>query len=234
LDEAWTVNGVSAATGETLNFTFVQDGIYTIRLVVSDNHGAADTTSTTVNVANVAPGISALAAATLLPGETYNTNGSFSDPGADTWTATVNYGDGGGNETLALSDKTFALSHTYLATGAFVVTVRVSDDDVTSSRTQLVTVIASTQALNQASDMIADLTRSAGLSAGNANSLNSKIDAAQAQLGMGNTNPAANQLQALLNELDAMVRSGRVTAADAAPLRSMVTRVIQSISITPA
>jgi endonuclease G len=139
LNEAWTVNGVSAATGDALNFTFAQDGIYAVRLIVSDNNGAADTTSTTVNVANVAPGISALPTATLLPGETNNTNGSFSDPGADTWTATVNYGDGAGNETLVLSDKTFALSHTYLTTGAFVVTVRVSDDDVTSSRTQLVT-----------------------------------------------------------------------------------------------
>ena len=73
---------------------------YTVRLIVSDNLGAADTTSTTVNVANVAPGISALPAATLLPGETYNANGSFSDPGADAWTATVNYGDGAGAETL--------------------------------------------------------------------------------------------------------------------------------------
>jgi hypothetical protein len=182
---------------------------------------------------DVAPAISALAAATLLPGETYGADGSFSDPGADTWTATVNYGEGAGNETLVLSGKTFVLSHTYLVAGAFVITVRVSDDDVTSSRTQLVNVIAPTQALSQASNMIADLTRSAGLNSGNANSLNSKIDAAQAQLGMGNSNSAANQLQALLNELDAMIRSGRVTATDAAPLRTMVTRVIQSISVSP-
>jgi hypothetical protein len=81
--------------------------------------------------------------------------------------------------------------------------------------------------------MIADLARGSGLNSGNANSLNSKVDAARAQLGMGNTNPAANQLRALLNELDAMIRSGRVTAADAAALRIMVTRVIQSISISP-
>ena len=34
----------------------------------------------------------------------------------------------------------------------------------------------------------------------------------------------------LLNELDAVIRSGRVTAADAEALRIMVTRVIRSIS----
>jgi ribosomal protein S20 len=68
------------------------------------------------------------------------------------------------------------------------------------------------------------------VSSSNVNSLNSKIDAAQAQLAKGNHGAAANQLQALLNELDAMVRSGRVTAADAAALKSMISRVIQSIS----
>ena len=78
--------------------------------------------------------------------------------------------------------------------------------------------------------MVRDLALKSGQNSGNANSLDSKIDAAQKQLGKGNTNPAANQLQALLNELEAMIRSGRVTAADAAPLRSMVTRVIRSIS----
>ena len=49
-------------------------------------------------------------------------------PGADTWTATVDYGDGGGGA-LALDGKTFALSHTYLVAGTFTVTVTVFDDD---------------------------------------------------------------------------------------------------------
>jgi DNA/RNA endonuclease G (NUC1) len=233
LNMVWTVNGTNVGIGETLTYNFAQDGSYTIRLIVSDNLGAADTTITTVNVSNVAPAISMPPAATLLPGETYSADGSFSDPGADPWTATVNYGEGAGAETLVLNGKTFVLSHIYLAAGAFTVTVRVSDDDVTSSRTQFVTVIAPTQALNQASDMITDLARRSGLNSGNANSLSSKIDAAQQQLGSGNTNPAANQLRALLHELDAMIRSGRVTAADAAALRIMVTRVIQSISPIP-
>jgi hypothetical protein len=230
LSIAWSINGTNSGNGETLNSTFVQDGSYTIRLIVSDNHGAADTTSTTVNVANVAPGIAALPAATLLAGETYNANGSFTDPGADAWAATVNYGEGAGAEALVLNGKSFVLSHTYLVAGSFTVTVRVSDDDATSSRAQVVTVVAPTQALDQAADMVRDLAIKSGLNLGNTNSLDSKIDAAQKQLAKGNTNPAANQLQAALNELDAMIRSGRVTAADAATLRSMLTRVIQSIT----
>jgi len=57
-------------------------------------------------------------------------NGLFVDPGADTWTATVDYGDGSGLQPLALNpDKTFALSHVYADGGVFTVTVTVTDDD---------------------------------------------------------------------------------------------------------
>ena len=45
-------------------------------------------------------------------------NGSFSDPGADTWLAPVDYGDGSGAQALSLAaDKTFALNHSYAANG---------------------------------------------------------------------------------------------------------------------
>jgi hypothetical protein len=124
LNMAWTVNGTNVGTGETLDYDFAQDGNYAIRLIVSDNHGAADTTSTTANVSNVAPAVSMLPTATLLPGETYSADGSFSDPGADPWTATVNYGEGAGEETLVLDGKAFVLSHSYLVAGTFTVTVR--------------------------------------------------------------------------------------------------------------
>ena len=47
---------------------------------------------------------------------------SFSDPDADTWTATVDYGDGSGVQPLALNvDKSFALSHTYSDNGNYTV-----------------------------------------------------------------------------------------------------------------
>ncbi len=56
---------------------------------------------------------------------------AITDPGADTWTGTVNYGDGTGDQTLALdqANKTFDLLHTYTVDGAFTVTVTLSDDD---------------------------------------------------------------------------------------------------------
>ena len=52
-----------------------------------------------------------------------SSSGSFTDPGADTWTATVDYGDGSGVQALTLTDKTFNLSHTYADNGSYTVTV---------------------------------------------------------------------------------------------------------------
>jgi DNA/RNA endonuclease G (NUC1)/polyhydroxyalkanoate synthesis regulator phasin len=233
LTMAWTINGVSAGTGETLNSTFAQDGIYAVRLIVSDNLGAADTTSTTVNVLNVAPAISALPAATLLPGETYNANGSFSDPGADAWTATVNYGDGAGAQTLPLSGMAFALSHRYLASGSFTVAVQVSDDDVTSTRTQIVTVLSESQGLDQVAAAIANLVGSGKLSSKDARKLVDDLDDARKELGRGRGSPshAEDKLKQLLDDVDDLIRSRRLSASDAAPLQSILGRVIHSLSL---
>ncbi len=63
-------------------------------------------------------------------GDAVPLSGSFTDPGSDTWTATVDYGDGSGIQTLALNpDKTFDLSHTYTDNGEYTVVVTVEDDE---------------------------------------------------------------------------------------------------------
>ena len=54
--------------------------------------------------------------------------GSFTDPDADSWSATVDYGDGAGAVPLSLAaDKSFQLSHSYLDNGSYTVTVSVDD-----------------------------------------------------------------------------------------------------------
>src|SRR5262249_28666045 len=54
---------------------------------------------------------------------------SFSDPDADTWTGTVNFGDGSGDQPLTLNpDKTFAFRHVFTITGIYNVVVTVADD----------------------------------------------------------------------------------------------------------
>ena len=59
--------------------------------------------------------------------------------------------------------------------------------------------------------------------------LQAKLDSASASIAAGNFGAAVNQLEALLHELDAMERSGRLSPADATHLRTEVQRVIDSI-----
>lgn len=231
LDYAWSFGDGTAGTGESVMHTYSQDGAYTVRLIVTDNVGVADTSFAAAAVANVAPAVAPYASATLLPGETYTANGTFTDPGADPWGATVNYGDGSEPETLILTGKSFTLSHTYIAQGTFTVTVRVSDDDVTSTRTQSITVLSPSQALAKVETMIGELTRDESFNSGITNSLRMKLAAARSQIAAGNTTAASNQLQALLNEIDALTRSGRVSASAAQELVTMVNRVIRSITL---
>jgi PKD repeat protein len=123
---------IDPATG-VLTFT-PADGpaSYTFTVRVTDNGGPplSDTKTFTVTVNNVAPSVSVTGPTALNEGDTFTGSGSFTDPGADTWTATVNYGDGSGDQALALNpDHTFGLSHLYADNGPYIVTVTVTDDD---------------------------------------------------------------------------------------------------------
>src|SRR5579864_1153098 len=77
-----------------------------------------------------APTINQISNVTINEGDTYSANGSFTDtnPNATSWTATVDYGDGGGAQSLALSGMNFSLSHVYKDNGTYTVTVSVTDN----------------------------------------------------------------------------------------------------------
>lgn len=64
-----------------------------------------------------------------LPGELWQASSHFFDPDqGDSWTATVNYGDGAGPQPLTLSPtKQFDLAHTYASGGTYPVTISVTD-----------------------------------------------------------------------------------------------------------
>jgi len=225
----WSFGDGTTGMGATVSHTYAQDGSFNVRLIVRDPRGLADTAMTTATISNVSPVIAAFAGASLLPGETYTPSGSFTDPGDDPWTATVDYGDGSGVNVLSLLGKTFSLSHTYATAGTFTVTVRVSDDDATASRSGTVTVVTPAQAVSGAIAMVAALEASGKVSAGNASSLRAKLENARAALERGNANAATGKLNALLHELDAMVGSGRLTSQDVQPLRELVERVAGAV-----
>src|SRR5690606_13623620 len=106
--------------------------VYVFQIAASDPNAPlnpVDVETFMVTVLNVAPQVAITGGqAELAEGDQFTAAGAFIDPGADSWTATVDYGDGTGVNPLSLNpDKTFALNHTYLDNGNFTITVRVFD-----------------------------------------------------------------------------------------------------------
>jgi DNA/RNA endonuclease G (NUC1) len=172
---------------------------------------------------NCAPVVSSFAGATILVGETYSASGSFTDAAGDSWTGSANYGDGSVTP-LAISGMSFSLSHRYTTAGTFTVTATVRDQ-LGAAGSESATVIV--QSSLTGVQNLATMLESAG--SHTTNSLQVKLDGAAQQLGSGNGVAAANQLGAFVNELQAMVRSGRVSSDVAAPILAYAARVIESI-----
>src|SRR5262249_52758464 len=130
---------ISDGTGRNFSFTPRDNGTYTVTFTVTDKDGGVGTDTAVITVNNVAPTVNAGPDGTAVESaptvgapnpNDFVGSGSFSDPGADTWTATVDYGDGSGAQPLSLgADKTFNLRHTYQQPGVFTVTVTVTDKD---------------------------------------------------------------------------------------------------------
>lgn len=224
----WSFGDGQSAAGSTVSHTFAQDGVYTVRLIVTDPLGLADTVTTTATVSNVAPAIAAFDGATLLPHETYSPTGAFADPGADRWSATVDYGDGTGVHALALNGQSFWLSHKYTTPGSFAVTVRISDDDATSARTQVVTVLTAAQVVHNVIALVEQLVAEGKLTPATGKSLEAVLSAVGRQLERGHATLTGNQLQGFLKHLDAVARTGRITQEHADMIRGLIERVVRS------
>ncbi len=126
----YTIDGGSQQT-YTAPFSISTDGNHTITYWSIDNAGvyeAPNTKTFTVHT-NQAPIVAPLSDAQIVAGTTYTATGSFTDPDSSSWTATVDYGDGSGQQPLTLNaDNTFDLSHQYNATGTYTLTVSVTDN----------------------------------------------------------------------------------------------------------
>ncbi|MBN1682088.1 PKD domain-containing protein, partial [Candidatus Bathyarchaeota archaeon] len=128
-------------SGASATYTWLDNGVYTVKGRIKDDEGGFTEYTTQVTINNVAPNVSVGPDASINEGSTFNGSGGFTDPGADTWTATVNYGDASATQPLTLTNKTYSLSHIYVDNGSYTVTVTVTDDDTgIGSDTLVVTV----------------------------------------------------------------------------------------------
>jgi DNA/RNA endonuclease G (NUC1) len=143
------------------------------------------------------------------------------DADGDALTFSWSFGDG------ATAGPTGSVTHTYAAPGTYPVRVIVTDplglaDTVTASAT--VTLLPPAEGIARAQEMIAALVAAGTLSAGEAESLQAKLSAAARAVVRGNSPAADGALGALASEIDALVRSGRLTEAAAAPLLEIIAR----------
>ena len=123
--------------------TFPDNGAYAVSITITDDDAGEDTDSIDVTVANVAPTALAGAdqSANWLPGGVTRSlaPATFSDPGTDTHTCSLTWGDATPAETGVVSETvgsptngTCADSHTYGLPGIYTATVTVCDSDIPS------------------------------------------------------------------------------------------------------
>ena len=109
---------------------------YTISVTLADDDLAEDIGTTAVTVTNVAPTLSGVSATDADEGALSTLTGSIADPGTlDTFTLSVNWGDGSLVSTYLYpaGTTTFAETHTYASAGSYTILVSVEDDDLGQS-----------------------------------------------------------------------------------------------------
>jgi autotransporter-associated beta strand protein len=103
---------------------------YLVRAEWFDQHGDGNFRKLFVTVNNVPPRLFLGGAEVIRAGEVMQHTATFTDLGADTFTATVDYGDGAGPQPLAIQPgQTLFFDHPYTKPGKYRVTVTVLDDD---------------------------------------------------------------------------------------------------------
>ncbi len=160
----------------------------------------------------------------VLPGESIAMSGAgSSDADGQALSYAWSFGDGA-------TATVVTTNHSYATGGTYTVSLVVTDPlGLADTATTTATVFTQANAAANAQAIVAQLLAAGKINSGNANALSSKLDAATASFERGQTGTGVNQLESLLNSLDAMVRSGRLSAADAAALRTLVNRIIASV-----
>jgi hypothetical protein len=226
---AWDFGDGSIDSGVSVTHTYAQDGTFQARLTLTDNDGLTDTATFVVSVTNVAPVVGAVPDATVNVGAAYTAAGTFTDPGADVWTATVNWGDGSAPSSAAVTAGSFSLTHTYATAGLYTVAVSIADDDATTTVLHAVTVTQPAPSLAAALPLIDQLVATGKISRVAGAVLKTEVVAAQRLMARGNNPAAAAVLRTMVAEIDVLVRLRVVSAADVAPLRALLVQQIGAL-----
>ena len=131
-----------AATAGGASCTFVDDGVATVGLQVTDATGQMDTATGSVTVTNALPTISSVAPTTATEGVLYSYSATATDPGtADTFTWALTASPAGMG--VVAGTGVVSWTPTFADEGANAVTLEVTDDDGGSAtQSWTITVVA--------------------------------------------------------------------------------------------
>jgi DNA/RNA endonuclease G (NUC1) len=222
-------DGSAEVTGVNVVHTFAQDGVYTVTLTATDNDTLTDTASFTVTVNNVAPSVGTPPNGAVNVGTAYTASGTFSDPGADTWSAIVNWGDGSAEQTVPVSGGTYSLSHTFASAGTFTVSIQIADDDTATTVTHSVNVVQPAVGLSGAIPLIDQLVAARKLKPLYGTLLKIEVQCIQHLITKGEYATAVTALRGMVAQIDVLVRYRQVKAADIAPLRNLLLQAITGL-----
>ena len=223
-------------SGSTAEFVAGPDrdgpGTYPVAVRVTTAAGVSTDASSEVTVTNVAPVVEIQpSAATVDVGVTVSLRVTFDDPGPDTWTASIAFGDGA-TETRPLATLgDFGITHVYALPSDYTVRVTVADDDGDTGTAQAtVTVRTAAQSIGFLIEEIEDLLDDGTLKPGQGKSLINKLEQALATLQAGDTKKAITMLEAFIHEVRAFKNAGILEPAQADEWIAIAVAVIVSIS----
>jgi uncharacterized repeat protein (TIGR03803 family) len=235
LTYAWDLDGdgqFDDASGDAATFKAL-DGPATqqVSVRVTDATGLSAVATTTLTVHNVAPTVSIdPPALLLLRGDAGTFTISFSDPGADTWTAHIDYGDKGSETRVLSTSESFSVSHTYPVPGSYRVVVTVTDDDLASGQAVATVDVGSAEAnMTWLIGHIEWLIGQGDLKLGQGKSLIGKLELALYMLEWGNTKKAITMLEAFIHEVQAFKNGGVLDAEEADLMIGIAQAAIVSI-----
>jgi len=122
----WGFGDLSTGFGANTSHTYAAPGTYSVTLRAENTVSIVTTTLWTV--VKEIPLIN-LSNFSYPEGSLFSVKGTFTDSDSTTWTGTTDFGDGSGLKSLSINaDRSFTLTHTYLDSGIFTVTVHIFDE----------------------------------------------------------------------------------------------------------
>jgi hypothetical protein len=130
----------------SLSHLYVDNGSYTITVSVTDNGNLTGTSTGSgggVVVNNPAPVVPPITPPSNVgQNDPAVINVTFNDYGNQSHTATVNWGDGSGNQSVPVNGNDFSSGHNYQNPGTYTVTVVITDSEgATTTQTLTITVL---------------------------------------------------------------------------------------------